>query len=194
MYMKYDQYTLAHGLQKVKTKTAIIISSAALVFASGLGLSLAFFGPAQAAPNSNKGFDEFGYNYSARVFNGPADGIDKSLDGKVWGDPAYAQDHLTMKWNKAWDDCNDHGNFDPTYCAGAWENNQWNGAVPGGSGEVWHYKIVWIGDYTTDPSLVPEGAQPLWNAYAIIADHGVADNLHTFLSKAEPNGYGAYKK
>lgn len=29
------------------------------------------------------GFDEFGYNYGARVFAGKADGVDRVLDGKV---------------------------------------------------------------------------------------------------------------
>src|SRR5450756_990472 len=53
-----------------------------------------------------KGFDEFGYNDAARVFVGLADGVDRKLDGLVWGDPTYAKDHLVMKWNKAWDDCN----------------------------------------------------------------------------------------
>jgi len=29
------------------------------------------------------GFDEFGYNYQARVFVGKADGVDRNLDGTV---------------------------------------------------------------------------------------------------------------
>jgi len=33
------------------------------------------------------GFDEFGYNYQARLFSGLADGVDRVLDGKVWGEP-----------------------------------------------------------------------------------------------------------
>ena len=55
------------------------------------------------------GFDQFGYNHTARVFSGPADGVDRVLDGKVWGDTTYANDHLVMKWNAAWDACNDNG-------------------------------------------------------------------------------------
>lgn len=43
------------------------------------------------------GFDEFGYNYQARVFVGKADGVDRILDGKVWGDSTYANDWLVMK-------------------------------------------------------------------------------------------------
>ncbi|TDA39279.1 MAG: hypothetical protein DSO08_02465 [Candidatus Methanomethylicota archaeon] len=49
------------------------------------------------------GFDEYGYNYEARIFVGKADGVDRVLDGKVWGDPTYANDWLVMKWSKAWE-------------------------------------------------------------------------------------------
>jgi hypothetical protein len=31
---------------------------------------------------------------------GKADGVDRVLDGKVWGDPTYANDWLVMKWSK----------------------------------------------------------------------------------------------
>jgi hypothetical protein len=79
------------------------------------------------------GFDEFGYNYVAEIFNGPADGVDRVIDGAVWGDPTYANDHLVMKWSKGWDDARFGGQpWGPT----DWEDNEWNGAVPGGSGEV----------------------------------------------------------
>jgi len=97
---------------------------------------------AVASQSLAAGFDEFGYNYKARIFVGKADGVDRVLDGKVWGDPTYANDHLVMKWSKAWDDARFH---DAPWTCDAWEDNEWNGAVPGGSGEVWHYKIIWVG-------------------------------------------------
>ncbi len=40
-----------------------------------------------AVPVGAGGFDEYGYNYTARVFSGPADGVDRTLDGTVWGTP-----------------------------------------------------------------------------------------------------------
>src|SRR3989344_4456392 len=55
------------------------------------------------------GFDEFGYNYTARVFNGDADGVDRTNDDKIWGDATYAKDHLKMSWSKAWDDARFNG-------------------------------------------------------------------------------------
>jgi len=48
------------------------------------------------------GFDEYGYNYQAMIFVGSADGVDRDLDGAVWGDPVYANDILVMKWSKAY--------------------------------------------------------------------------------------------
>lgn len=97
-------------------------------------------------PSNKPGFDKYGYNYSANVFNGPADGVDRKLDDAVWGDPTYANDKLMMKWNEQWDICNGPGNnTNPNYCAGAWTKNEWNGNVPGGSGEVWHYTVIWVG-------------------------------------------------
>src|SRR3989304_316073 len=106
--------------------------------ASGAILLGAAIAPAFAAG----GFDEFGYNYNARVFVGPADGVDRVLDGMVWGDPTYANDHLVMKWSKAWDDARFHGG---PWTPDAWVNNEWNGNVPGGSGESEIVKIKWVG-------------------------------------------------
>ncbi len=62
------------------------------------------------------GFDEFGYNYQAHLFNGTYDGYDRTLDGKVWGEVVdYADDNLIMKWSDEWlanVDCNDDGHLD----------------------------------------------------------------------------------
>src|SRR3990167_5843027 len=105
-----------------------------------------------------KGFNEFGYNYDARIFNGSADGVDKNLDGKVWGDPTYANDKLVMKWSKGWDDARFNG---AAWTTAAWEDNEWNGAVPGGSGEVWHYKIIWVGPKLQQSPYWREGGYPV---------------------------------
>jgi len=136
------------------------------------------------------GFDEFGYNYKARIFVGPADGVDRNLNGEVWGDPTYANDHLVMKWNSEWDRGNDEGWKNPPY--NAWTNNEWNGNVPNGSGEMWVYKIVWVGNYTDDPNLIPEGAYGIWGQFAVILSHGTIDGEHIWDVLATPAGYGAY--
>lgn len=144
-------------------------------------------------PASAGGFDEFGYNDVAGIFVGPADGVDRVLDGKVWGDPLYANDLLIMKWNSEWDRGNDENWSNPPY--DAWENNEWNGAVPGGSGSVWHYKIGWVGDCAADPTLVPEGGYCIWGQFAVLMDQGVdltSGPMHLWYAHASPAGYGAY--
>jgi hypothetical protein len=151
------------------------------------------------APNSNSastlmkggGFNEFGYNYTARIFNGPADGIDKILDGKVWGDPVYANDHLVMKWNAEWDRGKIEKWSKPPYAAS--ENNEWNGNVPGGTGEVWHYKIVWIGGSGPEGQLLDNGGYRIWGQFEVIMDQGSSANEHFWNAHANPSGYGAFK-
>jgi hypothetical protein len=137
------------------------------------------------------GFNEFGYNYQARIFVGLADGVDKVLDGMVWGDPNYANDHLVMKWNAAWDACNAAGNDTEAACAGAWTDNEWNGAVPSGSGEVWHYKIIWVGSAGVSSSYWAPGGYLVWGNYEVIMDQGTTDLTgHSWFAHATPNGYG----
>ena len=140
-----------------------------------------------------KAFDQYGYNEQARIFNGPADGVDRILDDKVWGDPTYAKDKLVMKWNKTWDTCNDAGNNSEEACAGAWLNNEWNGVAPGGSQEVWHYKIIWVGSTGEQSEHWRDGGYLIWGSYEVLMDQGVyRDNgpVHLFGTRSTPNGYG----
>jgi hypothetical protein len=133
------------------------------------------------------GFDGFGYNYGARNFVGKADGVDRNLDGKVGDDPTYANDHLQMKWNAEWDRGNDEGWSNPPYSA--WTNNNWNGAFPDGSGEVWHYKIKWVGPCDAAYTPLPDGGYCIWGQFEVIADHGTILNEHFWYAHAIPNGY-----
>lgn len=161
------------GLQSMKSQ----------LFQSGNGSQ----GGVEGATN---GFDEFGYNNGARVFNGPADGIDRVLDGNVWGDPTYANDKLVMKWNADWDRGNDESWANPPY--NAWNDNQWNGKVKNGSGETWHYKIVWVGPCGAYGDPVEGGGYCIWGQFAVIMSQGTFDNTHIWDVLANPAGYGAY--
>ena len=142
------------------------------------------------ADKGDNGFNEFGYNYKARIFNGTGESwsLAKGLPADYLG--IYAKDKLIMKWNAEWDRGNAEGWSNPPYKA--WENNEWNGMVPGGSGEVWHYKIVWVGNYGADPTLIPEGAYGIWGQFAVIMDQGTVDAEHFWYTHAIPTGYGAY--
>ena len=143
----------------------------------------------------NAGFDQYGYNDTARLFNGTGSSwcLAKSLPTNCLG--IYSPDKLVMKWNAEWDRGNAEGWTDPNGYD-AWENNEWNGMVKGGSGAVWHYKIVWVGDYTVDSSLIPEGGYGIWGQFAVIMDQGKDPSFgpgHIWFTHANPTGYGAFK-
>lgn len=135
------------------------------------------------------GFDACGYNYSAMVFSGPADGVDGVLDGTVYGDPTYANDHLVMKWNAAWVACNANGYDNATYCAGAWVTNEWNG-MAGGSQTTDHVKIIWVGSAGAAGPYWVSGGLSIWNNYEILMDQGMVGGVHTVWTFASPNGLG----
>ena len=135
------------------------------------------------------GFNQYGYNYGARIFVGKADGVDKNLDGTVWGDPTYANDHLVMKWNAQWDNCNANGYDNPTYCLGAWVDNEWNGNVPGGSGVIEHYKIIWVGSQGENSQYWVNGGYSVWGNYEVIMDQGTDSTGHFWYAHGTPNGF-----
>jgi hypothetical protein len=140
------------------------------------------------------GFDDSGYNRTARIFNGTAwDWCMEKVNDPVWCQQYLgesANDRLIMKWNAEWDRGNIENWSNPPY--DAWENNQWNGNVSGGSSDVWHYKIVWVGPCGSDGTLLENGGYCIWGQFEVIMDHGTADNVHEWLSHAKPNGYGFY--
>ncbi len=152
----------------------------------GLAVFLLVAGTAMAA-----GFDEFGYNYKARIFVGKADGVDRNINGTVWGDPTYANDMLVMKWSKAWHDARFKG---ASWTPDAWLINEWNGAVPGGSGEVWHYKIKWVGTPCDETNPYwEEGGYCIWGQFEVIMDHGtdITEGVHYWIAHAIPTGFGS---
>jgi hypothetical protein len=161
----------------------------ALVFA--LALVLAMSATAYAAKPADTGFNANGYNYNARIFSGTADGVDKLLDGMVWGDPTYAKDHLVMKWNAAWDACNANGYDSDAFCLGAWDTNEWNGNVPGGSGETDHAKIIWVGSLANHGlDHWVDGGLRIWGNYEIIFEQGNYGTGHEFYVKSARPGLG----
>ncbi len=172
---------------------AVIIATALLLLGCSSGDSPNSYEPglkASAKPSIDKGFDEFGYNYQARIFSGLADGIDLNIDGTVWGDPKYANDHLVMKWSKGWDEAKFQGG---EWGPDAWEFNEWNGKVPGGSGDVWHYKIVWVGPELEDSPYWREGGYPIWGQFEVIMSHGnAADGEYFWETLANPTGFGTF--
>ena len=119
------------------------------------------------------GYDEFGYNYQAHMFNGTYDSSDRMIDGTYWGDTGdYVDDKLMMKWSDAWlanVDCNDDGKLDRGLVDGmvggtslGWLTNHVVGDYSDAEG-VHNFtdfvKIVWTGP-----------GSPLWGQYTIIQE------------------------
>lgn len=148
-----------------------------------------------AGTNAN-GFDQYGYNRSARIFNGTGSswcqgklGWNKAQCDNYMG--AYANDKLVMKWNEEWDRGNAENWSKGPYSA--WTDNEWNGRS-GGSGEIWHYKIAW--DQGCASNGTPSGTAAkgvpycIWGPFAMLMSQGsVVDRTHAWDVLLKPAGY-----
>lgn len=158
--------------------------------AVSLAISLAFLVSALASPAAANGFDQYGYNRTARVFNGTGASwsVAQGLPANYLG--IYSNDNLVMKWNAEWDRGNATNWLAGPY--GAYLDNEWNGNVPGGSGWTEHFKAVWIGS-CADGTMFPNGGYCIWGQFEAIFDRGM-DPSHSpwILAHANPAGYGSY--
>ena len=146
------------------------------------------------------GFDEYRYNDTARIFNGTY------MDWcKAKNDPpaqwcldyiqGYEKDKLIMKWNTEWDRGNAENWTNPPYTA--WLDNESNGRLRGGSGEIWHYKFVWdsgCAENGTPSSEAVKGVPYcIWGQFAVIQSQGSdIDRTHIWDVLLSPAGYGHY--
>ena len=155
------------------------------------------------------GYDEFGYNYQAHIFNGRYCDYDRVIGG------SFCDIDLVMKWNDAWisnKDCDDDGlldrhfGFDSYIGSGAWCTNHMAGTYEDEDGN----ECKWI--YFTKIVAVPEDANlvggiwyaadgteigpEIWGAFATIQsiynDPCAGATGLEYLSPAGP-GFGKYK-
>ena len=143
------------------------------------------------------GFDQFGYNYQAREFNGTYDSADRKFDGMYYGQSGdFADDNLSMKWSDDWlsnQDCNGDGKLDrgapgssgyPNTSQG-WTTNHVEGDYIDADGNSQHFtyfiKIVWVG-----------AGGSLWGQYEIIQEvyNDPAGGLHGVKPKVSAPGLG----
>ncbi len=117
-------------------------------------------------------FDEFGYNHNAMIFVGTGDSWDRTIDGTYEGDATYANDRLTVRWNDEWARGMQEQWTDPDGYAGAWLSNQWNGNVPGGSGELASYKFTWVGECADGEAIDGAGTCTRDQFAVIVASDG----------------------
>lgn len=159
----------------------------------GLGASAVMLGtvtlPAFAAQPTGKGFDQYGYNDTARNFVGTGESwsLAKGLPADYLG--IYAKDKLVMKWNAEWDRGNAESWANGPY--DAYLDNEWNGSIPGGSGNSEHFKCKWVGPELENSPLWVEGGYPIWGQFEAIFDQGMVDGVQTWWAHGIPAGYGA---
>lgn len=131
------------------------------------------------------GYDQWGYNYQALLFNGM---YCDAYRNASWCQP-YKNDKLAMKWNEAWlsnKDCDGDGKLDRHYGyasyqgSGAWLTNHQSGEYEGEEGDVctWNYfvKIVAApidanlsGGYWYNSDGVEIGPA-IWGEFAIVQE------------------------
>ncbi len=135
------------------------------------------------------GYDQYGYNYQAHMFNGYYDNYSRPAV------PVTSGDKLIMKWSDPWIanvDCNGDGKLDRGLVDGVvggiskgWLTNQLNGSYTDVNGDVQHYtdfvKIVWTGP-----------GSPLWGQYTILQEvlNDPAGGFTGLLSKVGAPGFG----
>lgn len=111
------------------------------------------------------GYDVFGYNYQAHLFNGRYCDYDREFGGDS------CDVTLVMKWNDAWlsnKDCDDDGlldrhfGFDSYIGSGAWCTNHQSGTYVGEDGKVhkWTYFVKIVAQ--------PCAGTPIWGAFCIV--------------------------
>jgi len=156
------------------------------------------------------GYDEWGYNYQAHIFNGKyCDAYRNAAWCQEW-----ANDDLEMKWNDAWlsnKDCDGdflldrHLGFDTYIGSGAWLTNHQKGVYFDGNGkrQRWTY-FVKIVAAPADATLIggvcyaadgTEIGPVIWGEFAIIQeiynDTGTGDHGVLYLSPYSA-GFGKF--
>jgi len=156
------------------------------------------------------GYDQWGYNYQARIFNGKY--CDAYRDA-AWCQP-YKDDDLEMKWNDSWlsnQDCNGDGQLDRHFGytsyigSGAWVTNHQKGVYvdPNGKKQRWTY-FVKIVATPADATLTggtwyaadgTEVGPAIWGEFAVIQevynDTGTGDHGVLYLSPYSA-GFGRF--
>jgi len=93
------------------------------------------------------GYDQWGYNYQAHMFNGWYDNFSRPTT------PVTNGDNLMMKWNDAWlsnKDCDSNGKLDrhfglsSYFDSGAWLTNHASGSYPSTTKYHWNLDVNWI--------------------------------------------------
>ena len=153
------------------------------------------------------GYDSWGYNYQAHMFNGKYCDQFREVLPPGWEDcyDLYGTIDLSMKWNDAWisnTDCDGDGTLDRHYGfasyigSGAWETNhmkdsyQYNGKT---CRWEWFTKIV--AKPLADYDCAAHGGYEIWNDFCVIQSvyNDPCGGFHGKELLADKVGLGQYK-
>ena len=152
------------------------------------------------------GYDEWGYNYQAHLFNG---GYCDAYHDAAWCQ-AWKEDHLSMKWNDAWlsnKDCDRdelldrHYGFDSYIGSGAWLTNHQSGTYElDGKTCKWNYYVKIVAApsdayseegtwYTADGTEI---GPAIWGEFAIVqqVENDPCAGIHGLQYKGARPGLG----
>ena len=152
------------------------------------------------------GYDQYGYNYQAHMFNGLYDNFSRPPVPVTTGDV-----NLIMKWSDDWlanKDCDGDLHLDrglngttATGTSMGWLTNHMEGDCVTAGGDSIHVtyfvKIVWVGPATSPD---PWAGRRIWDEYAVIEEVGEDPSNGVCLgtrglnrgSLVKPAGFGAY--
>ncbi len=134
-----------------------------------------------------KGYDQWGYNYTANMFNGFYDNYSRPIV------PVTEGAKLIMKWNDAWLDENKdrHVGYDSYIGSGAWLTNHEAGMDENGKAYTYFVKIVaapadanLVNGYWMSVDGIEIGPE-IWGQFAIIQEQSTGDmyDLETYRSR-----------
>ncbi|HLC63644.1 MAG TPA: hypothetical protein VJJ21_04995 [Candidatus Nanoarchaeia archaeon] len=144
------------------------------------------------------GYDKWGYNYQADMFNGYyCDAYRDAAWCQQWKDVK-----LAMKWNNAWlsnQDCNGDGKLDRHYGyttyvgSGAWLTNHQSGLNPDGS--QWNDFVKIVAKPTSTFNCASVGAIEIWGEFCLIQEvtNDPSAGMHGKQLLTNPAGFGAWK-
>ena len=134
-----------------------------------------------------KGYDQWGYNYTANMFNGFYDNYSRPAV------PVTEGSRLIMKWNDAWlnEDKIRHEGYDTYRGSGAWLTNHEMGEDAYGKSYTYFVKIVAAPmDATLENGywMTVDGIEigpAIWGSFAIIQEQATGDmyDLETYRSR-----------
>lgn len=140
---------------------------------------------------ASTGFDAYGYNRCAHIFNGSWGGYctepKRNAEPDCYG--VLRTTKLIMKWNEEWDRGNAEKWLKPPYAA--YLDNEIRGNYLDGTPFSEHFKTRWdAGCVSSRGTVSGNGGSCIWGRFEVLMDHGKEAGEHLWWAKLTPAGYG----